>query len=77
MLTHHKSFNIEFERLIQKLSFDSAEALGLSDRGRIEKGAIADLLLMKDGEVKQVFVSGVKAFADGRFMQGNGRVLRA
>lgn len=77
MLSHYRSFNIEFERLIQKLTFDSAEALGLSDRGRIERDAIADLVLLKDGVVEKVYVSGVKAFDGGRFVEGNGKILRA
>jgi N-acetylglucosamine-6-phosphate deacetylase len=36
-----------------------AKVLGLDDRGRIEKGKLADLVLMdKDLAVKKVFVGG-------------------
>ncbi len=53
------------ELAVRKVTGLPAEKFSLLNRGLIRTGCIADLVLFKDGYVRDVFVNGVRAVADG------------
>lgn len=54
-----------FEKAIYKLTGKPARIFGLNERGEIKEGNIADLTVLKDGNVREVFVGGVGVVGDG------------
>lgn len=62
---------------IEKITREPAKKFGLTGRGEIKEGNIADLVVFKNGEVKCTVVNGKVAMKDGKF-QGtfSGKALR-
>jgi len=51
---------LDLEDAVRRLSLYPAEYLGLDDRGRLEVGAFADLIVLDaNGHLEQIFVEGV------------------
>ena len=61
------SSKISLEEAIKKITSVPARIFGLKNRGVIKEEAIADLVILKEGRVKDVIVSGQLAVADGEY----------
>ena len=63
---------------INKITQLPAQKFNLKNRGLVKEGFQADLVMLKDNQVKSVFVNGVMAYKDGKLLEGNvaGKVLR-
>ena len=61
------SLKMSLEEAIKKITSVPARIFGLKNRGVIKEEAIADLVILKDGRVKDVIVSGQLAVADGEY----------
>ncbi len=60
---------LPFEESVRLVTYNAARAAGLEDRGRIEIGARADLILIEDGHtprVRATLRSGRVIYSDGR-----------
>lgn len=73
----NRTKNIPLEAAIRKLTSIPAQKFNLKKRGVIKEGNIADLVILKDNEIKYVFVNGKIAVKDGEFQNVlAGKVLR-
>lgn len=65
------------EKAIYKITGLPAAKLGLKNRGTIRNGHLADLVLSRDAEIREVLLNGKRVIKDGRF-QGilAGKVLK-
>ncbi len=55
------------ENAVKKISFIPAQMLGLRKRGEIKSGNFADLVIFKEGEIREVLINGKRAVKDGIF----------
>jgi N-acyl-D-aspartate/D-glutamate deacylase len=53
------------ERIISKLTSIPASVYGIRRRGCIKEGYYADVVVMKDGAILDVFVNGVRSIREG------------
>ena len=69
--------NITIEKAVEKLTSIPSQKFNLKKRGIIKDGNIADLAILKDWQVKHVFVGGKHAIKDGEFQNIlAGKILR-
>ena len=62
---------------IKKITYEPALKFGIEDRGVIQEGAFADLVVFKDSLIKDVILNGEVALSEGTISQKmNGRILR-
>ena len=65
------------EEVIEKFTSIPAQKFGFKDRGLVQEGYIADLVLLQERKVQAVFVGGQMVIKDGKFQDiFAGRVLR-
>lgn len=57
---NHKKKIIPVHTLVYKMTGLPAKIIGIAERGIIQNGNIADIVLMRDGEVEEVIVSGTR-----------------
>lgn len=55
------------EEAIKKITFLPARFLGLEKRGLVKNGYFADLVIFKDGEIRDVILNGRQAVKEGQF----------
>ncbi|MBI3638616.1 hypothetical protein HY227_02630 [Candidatus Wolfebacteria bacterium] len=55
------------EIIVSKMTYLPAQRLGLKNRGVMKVGNFADILIFRDGEIKEVLVNGKRAVKDGQF----------
>lgn len=68
---------LPLEEAVEKITSTPARIFGLRNRGVIKEGAIADLVILKDGRVKDVIIAGRLAVSDGEYQNIlAGRILR-
>jgi len=68
---------ISLEEAVKKITKTPADIFGLTNRGIIKEGAIADLVILKDGLIKDVIVAGKVAVADGQLQNiSAGKILK-
>lgn len=69
---------ITMEQAIKKLTYLPAQKIGLWERGEIKEGNYADLLLFKNGEIKDVIINGKIVLKDGDLeKEFAGKILKA
>jgi len=73
----NRTKNISIEAAIKKLTSAPAKKFNLKKRGLVKEGYIADLVVLKNGEIKHVLVNGKIAVKDGVFQSLlGGEILR-
>ena len=65
--TVQKENIMPLEKAINKITLAPSQLLNLKNRGEIRIGYFADLVLFKNGEVKEVMINGQRAIKDGKF----------
>jgi len=58
---------LPIETAVYKMTGLPAQRLGLKDRGLVKEGFFADLVLFKDGQVRETIVNGKRVVKDGKF----------
>jgi N-acyl-D-aspartate/D-glutamate deacylase len=72
-----RSGKISMEKAVAKITAQPAEKYGLKWRGKIEEGYYADLLIIKDGAVKDSIVNGGVLIEEGEFQNSRtGKILK-
>jgi N-acyl-D-aspartate/D-glutamate deacylase len=61
---------LTIEEAVRKMSGENAKRLGLRDRGTLEKGKVADLVLFDEKELKAEYNDGVKPGIKAVFVNG-------
>ncbi len=56
------------EKAIAKITYLPAKKLGLTERGEIKIGNYADLVIFKEGDIKEVILNGEHAVKEGKFL---------
>ena len=58
--------SLPLEAAIQKITSTPAQIMNLKQRGLVKEGYFADLVMLKDGKVSNVFINGRVAVRDGQ-----------
>lgn len=71
-----EEFGISFGDVLSRITSRPARAHGFADRGVLRESAIADILVLEGGEVRDVLVGGEVVMRDGEFSgRSSGEVL--
>ncbi len=65
LISFSRTYGIPIERIIPKLTSIPAAKYGIDKRGRIKEGYYADVLIVKNEDISDVFVNGVRAIKNG------------
>lgn len=65
-----KKINMPLEKAINKITFFPAQLLGIKNRGALQTGYFADLIIFKDNEIKEMLINGQRIIKDEKFQQG-------